>query len=82
MKSWDMFWTYWSLWTSLVVAMHDDIENTSVGTDHVITVIYSYISVNCITDRGKAGMMLHTSIGAGHRNANQLILIMDSPNVT
>ena len=31
---------YWPLWTSLVVAMHDDIANTSVGTDHVITVIY------------------------------------------
>ena len=26
----------WPLWTSLVVAMHYDIENTSVGTDHVI----------------------------------------------
>ena len=28
------------MWTSLVVATHDDIENTSVLTDHVIAVIY------------------------------------------
>ena len=35
---------YWPLWTSLVVAMHDDIENKSVGTDHVITVIYQSIA--------------------------------------
>ena len=34
---------HWPLWTSLVVAMHDDIENTSVGTDHLITVIYQSI---------------------------------------
>ena len=31
---------YWPLWTSLVVAVHNDTENTSVGTDHVITDIY------------------------------------------
>ena len=34
---------YWPLWTILVVAMHDDIENTSVGIDRVITVIYQSI---------------------------------------
>ena len=39
-KSWDKFWMYWPLWTSLVVVLHDDIENTFVGTDHVVTVIY------------------------------------------
>ena len=31
---------YWPLWTSLVVVMDDDIKNTSVGTDRVITVTY------------------------------------------
>ena len=38
---------YWPLWTSLVVARHDDIENTSIGTgtDHVITVIYQSIAL-------------------------------------
>ena len=36
---------YWPLWTSLVVAMHGDIENTSAGTDHVITVIYQSIAL-------------------------------------
>ena len=36
---------YWPLWISLVVAMHDDIKNTSVGTDHVITVIYQSIAL-------------------------------------
>ena len=45
LKSWDKLWMYWLLWTSLVVAMHDDIENTSVGTDHVITVIYQSIAL-------------------------------------
>ena len=45
LKSWDKFRMYWPLWTSLVVAMHDDIENTSVGTDHVITVIYQLIAL-------------------------------------
>ena len=36
---------YWPLWTSLVVPMHDDIENTYVGTDHVITAIYQSIAL-------------------------------------
>ena len=36
---------YWLLWTSLVVAMHDDMESTSVGTDHVITVTYQSIAL-------------------------------------
>ena len=36
---------FWPLWTSLVVAMHDDIENTSVWTDHVITVIDQLIAL-------------------------------------
>ena len=36
---------YWPLWTSQVVAMRDDIENTSVGTDHVITVIYQPVAL-------------------------------------
>ena len=36
---------YWPLWTSLVVAMHDDIEITSVRTDHVIIVIYQSIAL-------------------------------------
>ena len=36
---------YWPLWTSLVVAMYDDIEYTSVGTDHVITVICQSIAL-------------------------------------
>ena len=36
---------YGPLWTSLVFAMHDDIENTSVGTDQVITVIYQSIAL-------------------------------------
>ena len=68
---------YWPLRTSLVVAMHDDIENTSVGTDHVITVIYQSIALQT-----GAGMMLHTCIEAGHRNASQLILITEWPNIT
>ena len=67
----------WPLWTSLVVAMHDNTENTSVGIDHVI----SHISVNCITNGGKASTMLQTCIGAGHRNASKLILIMEWPNI-
>ena len=36
---------YWPLWTSLVVATHDDIENASVETDHVITVIYQSVTL-------------------------------------
>ena len=31
LESCDRFWRYPPLWTSLLVAMHDDIENTSVG---------------------------------------------------
>ena len=42
--------------------MHVGIENTSVGTDHVITVIYQSVALQM----GKAGMMSHTCIGAGH----------------
>ena len=34
---------YLPLWTSLVVAMHADIQNTSLGTDYVIRVIYQSI---------------------------------------
>ena len=30
-------------------SMHDDIENTSVGTDHVITVIYQSIALQTRT---------------------------------
>ena len=45
MKSWDKFWMYWPLWTSLVVSMHEDIENTSARTDHVITVISQSIAL-------------------------------------
>ena len=45
LKSCDKFWMYWPISTSLVVAMHDDIENTSVGTDHVRTVIYQSIAL-------------------------------------
>ena len=45
LKSWNKFWMYWALWTSLLFAMHDDIENTSVGTDHVITVIYQSVAL-------------------------------------
>ena len=45
LKSWDKFWMYWPSPTSLDVAMHDDIENTSVGTDHVITVIHQSIAL-------------------------------------
>ena len=65
----------WSLWTSLVVAMWKYIcRNRSCNNSH--------ISINCITGRGKASMMLHTCIGAGHCNASQLILIMEWPNIT
>ena len=45
LKGWDKFWMYWPLWTSLIVAMPDDIENTFVGTDRVITVIYQSIAL-------------------------------------
>ena len=31
LKSSISFWMYPSLWTSLLVAMHDDIENTSIN---------------------------------------------------
>ena len=47
----------------MVVAMHDGIKNRSVGTDHCNN---SHISIKCITNRGKASMMLHTCIWAGH----------------
>ena len=45
LNSWDKCRMYWPLWTCLVVAMHDDIENTSVGTDPVRTVIYQSIAL-------------------------------------
>ena len=45
MKGWDKCWMHWPLGTSLVVAMHDDIENTSVGIDHVLTFIYQSIAL-------------------------------------
>ena len=68
---------YWPLWTSLVIAMHDDITNTSLGTDYVIIVMYQLIALQT----GKSSMMLRTCIrSAGHRNASQLILIMEWPN--
>ena len=70
---------YWALGTSIVVTMHDDIENTSVGTDHVITVIYQSIALQT---GARLAMMLHTCIGAGHRNGSELILIMEWPNIT
>ena len=31
LKSWNSFWMYPPLWTSLLVVMHDDIENTSIA---------------------------------------------------
>ena len=58
---------YQPLWTSLVVAMQDDIENTSVRTDHCNN---SHIPINRITNRGKASMMLHTCIQIGDRNTS------------
>ena len=69
---------YWPLWTSLIVAMHDDIENTYVRDRSCNN---SHESINCVTDRVKASI-LHTRIGAGRRNASQLILIMEWPNIT
>ena len=67
LKSWDKFWMCWPLWTSLVVPMRDDIENTSVGADHVIRVTsHSHYKW------GKVSTMLHK--GAGDSSNSQFIL--------
>ena len=49
--------------SQMVVAMCNHIKSTSIGTDHCNN---SQISINCITNTGKASMMLHTFIQAGH----------------
>ena len=41
LKSCDIFWMYPPLWTRLLVAMHDDIENTSIEQFHLPYVLCS-----------------------------------------
>ena len=55
---------YLPSWVSqMVVAVHDDIKNTAIGTEHCHN---NHISISGITNRDKAGMMLHACIWADH----------------